>query len=353
MSKHIVFVVHGMGTASTGWSTSAIKALKDNAKAIKYPLDIKNDFEFIEINYDHIFLSYINQHNKNAKSLATYMSTGQLGAASSFYRGLFEYAAGSLKNEDFVVSALGDVFLYRLSDYSEVVRNFVISTFTTELNKRGRPRWSVIAHSLGTRVVHDALDDFLSTANNRNVFKKPVALCNIANVIHLLAYSPSTLWKKTGIWPSKLTTKGACFRYVNALHPADPFTWVREFDPTPDWGNDAEYSGLYMRPAIALKEITRANTHSFEGYLENPKVSAAICWALGTANTLKPPYDPDELIKRTAKYAQKTIVGQAEKAWKKAEKLRQERDLTSFRNFVSAISDFEKFIKSLGESILD
>ena len=61
----------------------------------------------------------------------------------------------------------------------------------------------------------------------------------------------------------------------------------------------------------------------------------------------------DELIKRTAKYAQKTIVGQAEKAWKKAEKLRQERDLTSFRNFVNAISDFEKFIKSLGESILD
>ena len=355
MSKHIVFLVHGMGSHEDGWSNEAVKEFKANARAIGYPLKIAEEFEFVEINYDHLFIDYIKAHNKNAEQIATYMTTGQLGAESnSFFRGVFEYAAGSLKHEDFVVSALGDVFLYRLADYANVVRTFVISKITQTLNAQGdKPPWSVIAHSLGTRVIHDALDDFLSSTTNRRVFGKPVALAMIANVTHLLAYSPSRLWNHTKVWPTKLTTRGGCFRYVNALHPADPFTWMREFDPPPEWGNNAEYSGQFRRPAIALKELTRANSHSFTGYLENPTVSADICWALGAGNTGKPVYDPDKLTNRLAAYSQKTIGGAGEEAWKKAQKLRQARDLTSFWEFVRALDEFEAFLKRFAESVTD
>lgn len=353
MSKHVVFVLHGMGTHKKGWSNEAIKALKDNAKAIKYPLSLQDDFEFVEINYGGIFDDYVKQHNNNAETLSGLMTTKQIGASSSFFRGLFEYAAGSLSNENFVVGSLGDVFLYRFAEYSEVVRTFVLNTIIATLDEKGRPEWSVIAHSLGNRVIHDALDDFYSVPNSKSIYGKPVALAMIANVIHLLAYSPTRLWKSTTVWPSKLITKGGCYRYVNALHPADPFTWIREFDPTPDWGDNAEYAGNYLQPAIAFKELTRANTHSFEGYLENPKVSAAICWAFGQGNSFDPVYNPEALQRRTAKYAQKTVTGSAEKVWKKAKKLRDERNLTSFREVVSAMSDFEKFIQKFGESLLD
>jgi hypothetical protein len=343
-----------MGAHEDGWSNDAIKEFKANARAIGYQLKIADEFEFVEINYDHLFIDYINAHNKNSDQIASYMTTAQLGAKSSFFRGLFEYAAGSLKNEEFVVSALGDVFLYRLSDYANVVRTFVISSITQTLNaKNDIPPWSVIAHSMGTRVVHDALDEFLASRSNRRVFGKPLGLAMIANVTHLLAYSPSTLWKNTAVWPSKLITKGGCFRYVNALHPADPFTWIREFDPPPEWGNNAEYSGQFRRSAIALKELTRANSHSFTGYWENPKVSADICWALGAGNTGMPVYDPERLTNRLAAYSTKTIGGKGEEAWKKAQKLRQERDLTSFREFVKALDDFEWFLKKLAESITD
>lgn len=354
MSKHIIFVLHGMGTHAAGWSNDAVKELKANAKAIGYPQDLNNDFEFVEINYDHVFIDYINAHNKNAKQITTYMTTAQLGSLPSFFRGLFEYAAGSLKNEDFVVSALGDVYLYRLTDYANVVRTFILKTITDTLNALdGKPPWSVIAHSLGTRVVHDALDEFMASNSNRNVFGKPVAVAMIANVTHLLAYSPSTLWKNTKVWPSKKITKGACFRYVNALHPADPFTWVREFDPTPAWGDNAEYGGSYRRPDIQLKELTRANSHSFTGYLENPRVAAAICWALGAGTTGKPVYDEDKLTSRLAKYSQNTIGGKAEKTWKQAQKFKQQRDLSSFTEFTKALDEFESFLKKFGESLMD
>lgn len=353
MSKHVVFLLHGMGTHSAGWSNDAISALKKNATAIRYPQSLSNDFEFIEINYGHLFDEYVTQHNKNADSLAGLMTSKQIGAASSFFRGLFEYAASSLNKEEFVVSALGDVFLYRLSEYSEVVRSFIIKEITSKLNERSRPQWSVIAHSLGTRVIHDAMDDFLESGNNRAIFKKPVSLSMISNVVHLLAYSPSRLWRRTGVWPDKRVTMGACFRYVTALHPADPFTWIREFDPTPDWGNNAEYGGQYFQAPISFKEITQANTHSFTGYLENPKVSAAICWGLGRGNSFDPVYDQDALIRRTAKYAEKTVQGNVEKVWKKARNLRDERNLTAFREVVGAIDDLEKYIGNFGASLFD
>ena len=353
MSKHVIFVIHGMGSATADWSKDAIKKFKANASAIKYPLSLKDDFEFIEINYDHLFLQYITQHNKNAQELSTYMTTAQLGGASSFFRGLFEYSASSLSNEDFVVSALGDVYLYRLAEYSNVVRSFVIQEITSNLASRDHPQWSVIAHSLGTRVIHDSLDEFLSKETNRDVFGKPVGLAMIANVVHLLAYSPSTLWKKTRVYPHRWRHHGGCYRYVNALHPADPFCWVREFDPTPDWGDNAEYSSRYLKPDIKLKELTRGNSHSFEGYLENPRVSAAICWALGTGDTAAPAYDEQKLIARQAKYAQSTLGGNAEKAWKKAQKLKMQRDLTSLREFVAALHELEAFIKNFGESLTD
>lgn len=350
MSKHVVFVIHGMGTHVDGWSDPGVKELKDNAKAIGFPQNFSNDFEFVEINYDHLFIEYIEAHNKNAKKIETYMPTSLLGDKTLF-RGLFQYAAGSLKNEDFVVSALGDVYLYRLGDYQESVIAFVLKTITETLAAKGNPPWSVIAHSLGTRVIHDALDVFVKSGSNIRTFGKPDALAMISNVVHLLAFKPSDLWKKTQVWPSDKVTKGACYRYVNALHPADPFTWIREFDPTPDWGNNAEYKGHYRRPDIQFKELTRANSHSFAGYLENPRVAASICWALGSGTTGKPEYDESRLTSRLAKYSEKTVGGNAEKVRKKAQKLKQERDLSSFNEFVKALDEFETFLKKLGSSI--
>ncbi len=351
MGKHVVFLLHGMGSHESGWSRPAVKALKTNAKSISYPLKMTTDFEFIEINYNHLFLEYLESHNKEAAKLTSYMTTHQVGKPGTFFRGLLEYATGSLPNEKFVVAALGDVYLYRLTDYMHVVRTYVLEKITSVLEAKGKPEWSVIAHSLGTRVIHDVLDEYVDTPANLTIFGKPVALAMISNVTHLLAYTPSKLWRDTKVWPHKNLRRGACYRYVNALHPADPFTWVREFDPTPEWGNNAEYSGLFKKPMMGIKELTRGNSHSFEGYLENPNVSAEICWALGTGNTAKPPYDPAKLDAAMEKYSGRTVGGVSDKAWEKAEKLKQERDLTSAWEFVRAIDDFESYLKKFGETL--
>ena len=351
MGKHVVFLLHGMGSHKKGWSKPAIKALKANATALGYPLKLTTDFEFIEINYDHNFLDYLEQHNKEANTLSTYMTMHQLGKPDTIFRGLWEYASGSLSNEKFVIAALGDVYLYKLTNYQDKVRNFVLTTITRTLEAKGKPEWSVLAHSLGTRVIHDVLDEFVATWSNLNDFGKPMALGMISNVTHLLALDPSTLWKETRVWPHSTIKQGPCYKYVSALHPADPFTWIKEFDPTPDWGNNAEYSGLYRKPSIGIKELTRANSHSFEGYLEHPKVAADILWAFGTGTTDAPAFDPDKLDTSMSKYASKTLGGASDKVWKKAENLKQERDLTSKREFVRAINDFEKFIKKFGESL--
>ena len=82
-------------------------------------------------------------------------------------------------------------------------------------------------------------------------------------------------------------------------------------------------------------------------------MAAAICWALGRGNSFDPVYDQDALIRRTAKYAEKTVQGNVEKVWKKARTLRDERNLTAFREVVGAIDDLEKYIGNFGASLFD
>ena len=52
-----------------------------------------------------------------------------------------------------------------------------------------------------------------------------------------------------------------------------------------------------------------------------------------------------------ASYSERTADGASDKVWKKAKKLKEGKDLTSFREFVSAINEFEFFIKKMGESL--
>ncbi|MFK7860685.1 MAG: hypothetical protein AB8B64_17835 [Granulosicoccus sp.] len=351
MNRHVVFTVHGMGQHTDNWSTPGIDCFQAVADAIGYPKDIKDSLEFVEINYNHLFEEYLAQNKKQSESLTSFIEKSASINRSSFYKGLHDYASEVPDNDNFVVNALGDVFLYRATEYEHVVTSFVTSTIVNTLNNMGNShKWSLIGHSLGTRVVHDAASILLSDTQFINAYGKPTCIAMIANVCHLLAYRPSELWSKTPVFPSD-SLDGGCFRYVNAMHPLDPFMWIRPFIPTSQWGSGASSRAEYLNVAILEGDLKRQNPHSFAGYLENPRVVAALCQGLGTKSRRQKAFDRKKLSAVIKEYESATLTGNVAAIRDKAMELRERRSAAGFREFVGALREFEAFLNTLGISL--
>lgn len=352
MATHVVFTLHGMGEHKTGWSKEGVERFQEVAREIGYPEDELDSLEFVEINYNHLFIEYLKQHELESGNLASFVEKFASIGRSSFYKGLYDYAASVPDGDDFVVNALGDVFLYRATEYEQVVISFVTHFISKTLKDTADVRaWSLIGHSLGTRVLHDSVDVLMDDPEFFTAFGKPTCIAMIANVCHLLAYRPKDLWERSRVFPNDSLDSGGCFRYVNAMHPLDPFMWIRPFTPTPLWGQGASGKADFLNVDIRDSDLRRNNPHSFAGYVENPRVAKALCQGLGTRNSHIPAFRESDLASAMTRYEGQTLKGQVATVRQSAIRLRDQRSSRSFKEFVTTLREFEVFLGTLGISL--
>ena len=136
----------------------------------------------------------------------------------------------------------------------------------------------VIAHSLGTAVVHDTLDRLyrpehdpndeipdLSPANDRLASVWMIAnVSRLVNSVTRFADPYSSIVK-----PGQ---HGCANLFTNVRHELDPFTWLARFDPPNNgkWLDHDSYADDYENLVTNL--VTDGNTHSFKQYLQDPIV---------------------------------------------------------------------------------
>lgn len=276
--KHIIFFLHGVGKHNDDWHKEALAALTSTRKNLGRPDSFDDDYEIVPLRYDDIFSRYWDAYNTRAEGLSKISISGN---TNDLYQRIHSVASQGVE-DDSLIHWWGDTFLYLLTEYGALVRQKIWAQIIQKLvntvaQENYLPRYSIIAHSLGTRVIHDTLQaaftgDVGSAYRN---FGKPRVLAMVANVLRSTSFNEGHLNAGLVVYPSRDTDTGACWRYLNIWHPLDPIARFRQFHPE-RYPTMATAIGLYDIETQATDVVELEEIHSLNRYLEIPEVCASI-----------------------------------------------------------------------------
>ncbi|HVS09366.1 MAG TPA: hypothetical protein VMS76_05775 [Planctomycetota bacterium] len=284
--KHIVFLVHGMGRhAPQAWAESVVAKLEESAQ--RYPFfqgrSLAQWAEFVPIDYDERITGVLRTWQDSAGPVSAFAAAQDL----DFAGGLDWLDGIAAEDADFYWTHIADVVIYRLFRlYRERIRISVVDQIATvlarEFDQHGGATASVIAHSLGTAVTHDALCKLggAPPANLPNTlahphwaFKHIFMLANTSRVLQS-DFKAYTSIVRPG--PAN-SAQAYCSRFHSFHHELDPFTIPRRFAPS-------NWSTLYR--GEELGHFREWNVHGFGHYLDNPRCHVPILRAITRSDAI-------------------------------------------------------------------
>ncbi len=230
-------------------------------------------FKVVPVEYDTIFREILATWNTNGREL---LALGNKFGTDKVDQ-LLGWSQGAPEVDDnFFWTHAFDVIFYRFfATVREAVKVHVANTIFKEIsNLASSESWSIIGHSLGTMVVHDTMHAWytqpLGKGGKLGNHMRPRLLMMLANVGRILQQ------KDLKVLSPQSTVKpgGVCSYFVNALHPLDPFTALKPFNPV-RWPDRQRYENGEFR-LIEVKHIQEVNIHDFLHYLRHPDVITSL-----------------------------------------------------------------------------
>ena len=348
MAKQLLFLVHGVGDTKPNWSAplqELIRALYARYHiATLMPFD--EHFAFHEINYNAKFDAQRTAWKNAADSVVKALGDG--GASAGAVATLTKWGAEPDKDSFLNTHAL-DVVMYRyLPLVAEQVRTAVQKQVLAALAAQpanDMPRWSVIAHSLGTSVTHDVLQQLFSPDKPTGWAPLPVGafrpkvVMMLANVSRLLEnkdfFGPKGDVYQSVVHPGPTSSDAACDYFINVRHEWDPIPKPRQFRPTDDWPDLlTRTQGRYLD--VTINAIEQPNVHDFTHYLRNPKSHVPL-FRLLTVPALLP---DDEFAAACLAYEDGTPLAQFKEEARKLEKLSLPESEQDWRKILGMIRNF-------------
>jgi hypothetical protein len=286
---NLLFVVHGMGVHGADWADSVLATLRRLPDDCGYKwlkenggIEGSNDdrrLDIVPLSYDRVFDRLAQQWSKDSKALRE--SAYENGISIPNVLGWLERA--SEVEHNFFWTHVVDVLMYRFfsivtADARTRMRAALAEVIEPAMRDGEVPEISVLAHSLGTSVMHDTLALLGSQPidGNQAFMAGNLLLSNvfmIANVSRVLETSPAVF--RSVVHPQTATSGAAdayVQRYYNFRHRFDPFPAVRPFGPV-GWG--AGYTTVED-----CERVLKFNVHDLEHYLNDPRVHIPIFRAL-------------------------------------------------------------------------
>lgn len=297
MAKQLVFLVNGMGEHPSGWSDPAWELLEKNyaslANSDLHPWDAT--FERVEITYDGLFEKIRSQWAKDADAVLGKLRDGGLGETG--IHKLMDLAESAGK-DDFVTTHVLDVLMYRfIHQLHEQVKVHVGDQIARRLKDHpAGGAWSVIAHSLGTAVIHDTLHALAIEGRHGFTGTRP------AKLLVTLANVSRALQTDVKAYESRVHTRnaghdGITRQFFDIRHKWDPIAAFREFRPHDEWPDIASRrDGRFQE--ITLSAITEWNVHGFEHHLRDPSCFVPVFRGL----TLDALISKDELMELKTRF---------------------------------------------------
>jgi hypothetical protein len=295
MSKHLLFLVHGMGVhPANQWANDVINKLSSLSQKYaffsKHPLD--TFVKFVPINYDPVFDTILSKWSHDSGNITAFAKGIGLKDADA----LSWLTTADQKEKNFFWTHCTDVILYR---YYKIVRDAVrieivrqiVEIINNEYKQNNcTPMCSVMAHSLGTMVAHDCLHslgtDLQNKANplapSQFKFQNFFMLANTSNLLQTEINPYSSLIK-----PGDLSDpKSYCLNFYNVRHELDPVALTRKFKPEPAWSNSYR--------DISINHIHQVNVHDWLTYLDHPDVHIPLLKSVSHFTAITPAEEKQE-----------------------------------------------------------
>lgn len=343
MAKHLIFLVHGMGDFSDKWSAETQKTIKDlygSYPRLTGQVAFNTKFEFREIVYNDQFEKHRQRWKEDAAAIFKAFPT-----VGGLPQSLAELPNGVTKDNFFTTHIL-DVIMYRfLLLIGEPVRVAIWKALMTELSKMPKSsEWSIIAHSLGTAVIHDVLHLGYNTNNAGGapleaIKTRPTVLAMIANVSRLLEdhISVADVYQSL-VRPSVDPEKGLCDYMLNVHHQWDPFTLIKPFQPQDDWpDSETRAEGRYLD--IKINAFENEHIHDLNHYLRNPAVHLPLFERLAGAE-----FTPKERAAAIKAYEDKTPFGKFKNLQQELKQLQPNGENASWTEIIQALVKFRELV---------
>lgn len=279
-NKPILVVVHGMGRHTEQSLRSEVETVLGDAYSL-YPSlggSLLDRFELFPVVYDSVFESYRESLRQRTGPLHNALQAlGGNATPIAKATGAINAIDAALSRDSFSTTHLLDVVLYRYTMLAEPVQVHVARAINAAVVKAGAGNVHVLAHSLGTSVVHDALHKLYSPGGvpdgeRSHIGLKPSSsrlgsVNMVANVSRALQHS-----QKVALSLVRPGERGCLHRYAQFQHKLDPIVRVEPFEPANDdrWVSDLEYRYKYHLDEPS--EVLQANVHSLAHYLAIPSV---------------------------------------------------------------------------------
>lgn len=355
-AKSLVLLVHGMGNYPPGsFKAEFIQAA--NASLQQFQAH-KNDkiedlVELVEINYDGFFNEMRAKMADQASSISERLQG--IGALTGLSWGpdlvlKLTSIESKFGDDAFLYTHLLDVFFYA-SLLGAKVRVDVAKQLSGIIAKYPDRKIHIVAHSLGTAVVHDTLallyrGDFQandSIADLNTVTHRLKSLWMIANVSRLI----SSVNNITDTYTSTVnpSAQGCLDFFYNVRHELDPFTWPAKFDPKDDgsWIPSDDFDLGYQ--LLETTVITQLDTHDFSAYIRNPKVSIRLFGRLINFKS-----DLSEVTAVLEAYQKMDIAGAYQELKESLEEINL-RDKGSIKAYIAIGKEFKKLTKQLQNGV--
>lgn len=285
MGKHILFLIHGIGVHGSDWAESAdgpADTLRRLSARYAYfrdkPFDTK--IEIVPIEYDGIFQKITDDWKNGAEELAGLEPDLRDWISENAKTAVLDWLAGAGARDQFWWTHAADVLMYRLVPaYRERVRTHVLDKMAPkikqEFDANQRCRCSVLAHSMGTAVMHDCLHllgterwgDAANALNPRHWRFQSIFM--VANTSRLLEQSGDHVPPAYAsiVRPGEIEDPDSyCGAYWNFRHKMDPATWLLTFEP----------QGWPHSHSVEIQHYRSLHVHDLSHYLENPRVHIPI-----------------------------------------------------------------------------
>lgn len=270
--KRVVFVIHGIGRHEEGWS----KAFSTGFGTLLGALEADEDFDpepllqaleqtvFIEITYDDIYRRSVNVMLQRDADLIAGLRVAGLNRLATLL-------TTDADEAHFVRDNIFDVLVYRaMREHRAMTRKHVLQQIHRAVDEHGTDEleYSVVAHSMGTAVAHDALHEMATEPGSPLRHGLTFAIKNlvmIANTSALLRsdYDPAQSLVRPFIGPND---PGYVNYYWNFSHRYDPVAQIYSYQRYMKDHSPKRFT------FATIDHVQAKNIHALTHYLNDPGV---------------------------------------------------------------------------------
>lgn len=287
-------VVHGMGVNTGAWATGVVDTLNTCMKRYKVfesmppifvlgtgPDDMTTTVSVdqvlvIPVGYDHVMRARVDSFQRDTKAITALAAAEQISLPRELTKVLGAFSTAGETENNFFWSHVVDVLLYHYFPLVTIPVRLAVMHGIAQVLARVDSTVSVMAHSLGTAVTHDALADLGGGVFPEFGALRPpgVRIANLYMVANVSRVLEKTLARDVDVYTScvaPISVRGDdayLQAYYNFRHMLDPFTVPKRFEP--------QWSGSDFHRIENLLNVGNFNVHGWEHYLDNPEVHIPI-----------------------------------------------------------------------------